>query len=29
VLGGAKIARVVAEVVTQHDFSRRRSVIYV
>ena len=26
--GGAKIARVVAEVVTTHDFSRRRSVVY-
>ena len=27
-LGGAKIARVVAEVAMRHDFSVRRSVIY-
>ncbi len=26
--GGSKIARVIAEVATGHDFSRRRSVIY-
>jgi hypothetical protein len=26
--GGAKIARVIGEVATTHDFSRRRSVIY-
>jgi hypothetical protein len=29
VTGGAKIARVIAEVATRHDFSQRRSVIYV
>jgi hypothetical protein len=28
VVGGAKIARVIAEVATTHDFGRRRSVIY-
>jgi hypothetical protein len=28
VLGGAKIARVVAEVATKHDFSTRRSSVY-
>jgi hypothetical protein len=28
-VGGAKIARMIAEVVTTHDFERRRSVIYV
>ncbi len=27
-VGGAKIARVIVEVATTHDFSRRRSVIY-
>jgi hypothetical protein len=27
-VGGAKIARVIAEVVTTHDFSRRRSTAY-
>jgi hypothetical protein len=27
-VGGAKIARVIAEVVTTHDFSRRRSTVY-
>jgi hypothetical protein len=27
-LGGAKIARVIAEIATTHDFSRGRSVIY-
>lgn len=29
VVGGAKIARVIAEVVTKHDFAGRRSTIYV
>jgi hypothetical protein len=29
VVGGAKIARVIAEVVTTHEFGRRRSMIYV
>lgn len=29
VVGGAKIARVIAEVATTHDFGRRRSMIYV
>lgn len=29
VVGGAKIARVIAEVATRHDFSNRRSIIYV
>jgi hypothetical protein len=29
VAGGAKIARVIAEVATTHDFGRRRSIIYV
>jgi hypothetical protein len=29
VLGGAKIARVIVDLVTSHDFDRRRSVIYV
>lgn len=29
VVGGAKIARAIAEVVTAHDFGRSRSVIYV
>lgn len=28
-VGGAKIARVIAELVTTHDFGSRRSVIYV
>ncbi len=28
-VGGAKIARAIAEVATTHDFARRRSVIYV
>jgi hypothetical protein len=28
-VGGAKIARVIAEVATAHDFGRARSVIYV
>jgi hypothetical protein len=28
-VGGGKIARVIAEVVTAHDFGARRSVIYV
>ena len=28
VLGGAKIARVIAEVATQHNFRESRSVIY-
>jgi lysophospholipase L1-like esterase len=28
-VGGAKIARVIAEVVSNHDFGQRRSVIYV
>ena len=27
-VGGAKIARVIAELVTTHDFSRRRSTVY-
>jgi hypothetical protein len=27
-LGGAKIVRSIAEVVTTHDFDRRRSIIY-
>jgi hypothetical protein len=29
VVGGVKIARVIAEIATTHDFGRRRSVIYV
>jgi len=29
VVGGAKIVRVIAEVATTHDFSRRRSIIYI
>jgi hypothetical protein len=29
VVGGAKIARVIAEIVTTHDFGHRRSMIYV
>jgi hypothetical protein len=29
VVGGAKIVRVIAEVVTTHDYGRRRSTIYV
>jgi hypothetical protein len=29
VVGGAKIARVIAEIATTHDFGRRRSMIYV
>jgi hypothetical protein len=29
VVGGAKIARVIAEIATTHDFGRRRSLIYV
>lgn len=29
VVGGAKIARVIAEIVTSHDFASRRSTIYV
>ena len=28
-VGGAKIARVIAEVATTHDFGGRRSVVYV
>jgi hypothetical protein len=28
VVGGAKIARVIAELATTHDFGRRRSAIY-
>jgi len=28
-VGGAKIARVIAEIATTHDFARRRSTIYV
>jgi hypothetical protein len=27
-VGGAKIARVIADLVTTHDFSRRRSTVY-
>ena len=29
VVGGAKIARVIAEIATTHDFGHRRSIIYV
>jgi hypothetical protein len=28
VVGGAKIARVIAEVATKHDFGQRRSIVY-
>jgi hypothetical protein len=28
VVGGAKIARVIAEIVTTHDFGRHRSIVY-